>query len=96
VPTAAISWDIQRVFVVPGRKGIGIMGRAFDLLPGGTMFSASCIYRGIIGVRVKMLSDTKAQVINYEPVIMTRENTSPEDLEPWAEELLLSFELQPA
>jgi len=96
VPTAAFSWDIQRVFTVPGREDIGIMGRAFDLLPGGTMFSASCIHRGIVGVTVKMLSDTKVEVINYEPVIMTRESTSPEDLAPWTEDLLRSFQLQPA
>jgi hypothetical protein len=42
------------------------------------------------------IGDTKAKIINCEPVIMTRENTSPEDLEPWAEELLQSFQLQPA
>lgn len=96
MPTAAFSWDVQRVFTVPGREDIGIMGRAFDLLPGGTMFSASCIHRGVVGVTVERISDTKAKIINYEPVIMTRENTSPEDLEPWAEELLQSFQLQPA
>jgi len=96
VPTAAFSWDIQRVFTVPGREDIGVMGRAFDLLPGGTMFSASCIHRGVVGVMVKMLSDTKAEVINCEPVIMTRGDTSPEDLAPWTEELLRSFQLQPA
>jgi len=96
VPTAALSWDIQRVFTVPGREDIGIMGRAFDLLPGGTMFSAPCIHRGVVGVTVKMLSDTNAEIVNNEPVIMTRENTSPEDLAPWMEELLRSFQLQPA
>jgi hypothetical protein len=79
------------VFAVPGRSDVGIMGRAFDLLPGGSMFSASCIHRGVVGVTVKILSDTRVQIINYEPVIMTRESTSPEDLAPWTEELLQSF-----
>jgi hypothetical protein len=43
-----------------------------------------------------MLSATKAEIVNSEPVIMTRENTSPEDLVPWQQELLQSFQLQPA
>ncbi len=60
------------------------------------MLNAPCIHRGVVGVTVKMLSTTKDEIVNFEPVIMTRENTSPEDLEPWAEELLQSFQLQPA
>ncbi len=84
------------MFAVPGRSDVGIMGRAFDLLPGGTMINAPCIHRGVVGVTVKMLSATKAEIVNSEPVIMTRENTSPEDLVPWQEELLQSFQLQPA
>lgn len=96
MPTAAFSWDVQRVFAVPGRSDVGIMGRAFDLLPGGTMINAPCIHRGVVGVTVKMLSATKAEIVNSEPVIMTRENTSPEDLVPWQQELLQSFQLQPA
>ena len=96
MPTAAFSWDVQRVFAVPWRSDVGIRGRAFDLLPGGTMLNAPCIHRGVVGVTVKMLSATKAEIVNSEPVIMTRENTSPEDLVPWQEELLQSFQLQPA
>ena len=84
------------MFAVPGRSDVGIMGRAFDLLPGGTMINAPCIHRGVVGVTVKMLSATKAEIVNSEPVIMTRENTSPEDLVPWQQELLQSFQLQPA
>jgi hypothetical protein len=72
------------------------MGRAFDLLPGGTMINAPCIHRGVVGVTVKMVSATKAQIINSEPVIMAREDTSPKDLVPWQEELLESFQAQPA
>jgi hypothetical protein len=60
------------------------------------MLNAPCIHRGVVGVTVKMLSATKAEIVNSEPVIMTRENTSPEDLVPWQEELLQSFQLQPA
>ena len=96
MPTAAFSWSVQRVFPVPGRSDVGIMGRAFDLLPGGTMLNAPRIHRGVVGVTVKMLSATKAEIINSEPVIMTREDTSPKDLVPWQEELLRSFQLQPA
>ena len=96
MPTAAFSWDVQRVFPVPGRSDVGIMGRAFDLLPGGTMFNAPCIHRGVVGVTVKILSDTKAEIINYEPVIMTRGDTLPDDLGPWQEELLEAFQAQPA
>lgn len=55
------------------------------------MLNAPCIHRGVVGVTVKMLSATKAEIVNFEPVIMTRENTSPEDLVPWTEELLQSF-----
>lgn len=79
------------MFPVPGGSDVRIMGRAFDLLPGGTMLNAPCIHRGVVGVTVKMLSATKAEIVNFEPVIMTRENTSPEDLVPWTEELLQSF-----
>jgi hypothetical protein len=96
VPTAAISWDLQRVFPVEGKRNLAIMGRAFDLLPGGTMFSASCIQRGIVGVTVKIISSTKAEIINFEPVIMAREDTDPKDLEEWQEELLEAFQAQPA
>jgi hypothetical protein len=96
VPTAAFSWGVQRVFAVPGKRGLGIMGRAFDLLPGGTMLNAPCIHRGVVGVRVKMVSATKAEIINSEPVIMARGETTPDDLVPWQEELLRSFQLQPA
>jgi hypothetical protein len=60
------------------------------------MINAPCIHRGVVGVTVKMLSATKAEIVNSEPVIMTRENTSPEDLVPWQQELLQSFQLQPA
>jgi hypothetical protein len=96
MPTVAISWDLQRVFPIEGKRGLGIMGRAFDLLPGGTMFSASCIQRGIVGVTVKMISSTKAEIINFEPVIMAREDTDPKDLEEWHDELLEAFHAQAA
>ena len=96
MPTAAISWDLQRVFPLEGNPELGIMGRAFDLLPGGTMFSAPCILRGIVGITVAILSDTKAEIINFEPVIMARGDTAPSDLSPWREELLEAFHAQPA
>jgi hypothetical protein len=96
VPTAAFSWSVQRVFAVPSKRGIGIMGRAFDLLPGGTMLNAPCIHRGVVGVRVKMVSATNAEIINSEPVIMTRGDTLLDDLVPWQEELLEAFHAQPA
>jgi hypothetical protein len=96
VPTAVIAWDIERVFPLEGKRNLGIMGRAFDLLPGGTMFSAACIQRGIVGVTVKMISSTKAEIINFEPVIMARADTDPRDLEEWQEELLEGFHAQPA
>lgn len=96
MPTAVIAWDLQRVFPVEGKRKLGIMGRAFDLLPGGTMFSASCIHRGIVGVTVKMISDTKAEIVNFEPVIMARGDTDPKDLEEWHDELLEAFHAQPA
>jgi hypothetical protein len=96
VPTAVIAWDIERVFPFQGKRNLGIMGRAFDLLPGGTMFSAACIQRGIVGVTVKMISSTKAEIINFEPVIMARADTDPRDLEEWQEELLEGFHAQPA
>ena len=96
MPTAAISWDLQQIFPLKDQHGLAIMGRAFDLLPGGTMFSASCIQRGIVGVTVKMMSSTKAEIINFEPVIMARADTDPKDLEEWQEELLEAFHAQPA
>jgi len=60
------------------------------------MFSASCILRGIVGVTVKIVSSTKAEIINFEPVIMAREDTDPKDLEEWHAELLKAFHTQPA
>jgi hypothetical protein len=96
VPTAAFSWSIQRVFAVPGKRGLGILGRAFDLLPGGTMLNAHCIHRGVVGVTVKIISTTRAEIVNSEPVIMTRGDTLPDDLVPWQEELLKAFQGQPA
>ena len=96
MPTAAFSWSIQRVFAVPGKPGLGIMGRAVDLLPGGTMLNAPCIHRGVVGVKVKILSTTRAEIINSEPVIMTRGDTLPDDLVPWQEELIEAFQAQPA
>jgi hypothetical protein len=60
------------------------------------MFSAPCILRGIVGVTVKMVSSTKAEIINFEPVIMAWEDTDPKDLEQWREELLEAFHTQPA
>lgn len=95
MPTAAISWDLQRIYPLEGRKNLGIMGRAFDLLPGGSMFSAACIHRGIVGVTVRILSTTKAEIVNFEPVIITRCETTPDDLAPWHDELLKSFDAQP-
>jgi hypothetical protein len=96
VPSAVIAWDFERVFLLEGKRGLGIMGRAFDLLPGGTMFSASCILRGIVGVTVKMISSSKAEVVNFEPVIIAREDTDPKDFEEWHAELLEAFHTQPA
>ena len=95
MPTAAFSWSIQRVFTVPGKRGLGIMGRAFDLLPGGTMLNAPCIHRGVVGMTVKILSTTRAEIINSEPVIMARGDTLPADLVPWQEELIEAFQGQP-
>ena len=94
VPTAAFSWSVQRVFAVPGKRNLGIMGRAFDLLPGGTMLNAPCVHRGVVGVTVKILSTTRVEIINSEPVIMTRGDTLPDDLAPWQEELLEAFQGQ--
>lgn len=94
MPTAAISWDLERVFPLEGKRNLGILGRAFDLLPGGTMFSAPCINRGIVGVTVKMISSTKAEIINFEPIIITRAETTPDDLAPWHDELLEGFHAQ--
>lgn len=91
MPTAAISWDLQRVFPLEGKRNLGIMGRAFDLLPGGTMFSAPCIHRGIVGVTVKMVSSTKAEILNFEPVIIARADTEPSDLALWHDELLEAY-----
>ena len=84
------------MFAVPGRSDVGIMGRAFDLLPGGTMLNAPCIHRGVVGVTVKMLSATKDEIINSDPVIMTHGDTLLDDLAPWQEELLEAFQAQPA
>jgi len=94
VPFAAIAWDLERVFPIEGKRNLGLMGRAFDLLPGGTMVNAHCIHRGIVGVTVRMLSSTKAEIINFEPVIMARGETVPADLEPWHDELLEAFHAQ--
>jgi hypothetical protein len=60
------------------------------------MFSASCILRGIVGVTVKMITNAKAEIINFEPVILARCDTDPKDLEQWREELLEAFHAQPA
>jgi hypothetical protein len=60
------------------------------------MFSAPCILRGIVGVTVKIVSGTKAEIINFEQVIMAREDTDPKDLEEWHAELLEAFHSQPA
>jgi hypothetical protein len=43
-----------------------------------------------------MISSTKAEIINFEPVIMARADTDPRDLEEWQEELLEGFHAQPA
>ena len=94
MPTAAFSWDLERVFPFEGRPGLGIMGRAFDLLPGGTMFSAPCIHRGIVGITVKMITSTKAEVVNFEPIIIARGDTRPDDLAPWHDELLNAYHAQ--
>ena len=60
------------------------------------MLNASCIHRGVVGVTVKILSTTRAEIINPEPVIMARGDTLPDDLAPWQEELLEAFQGQPA
>jgi hypothetical protein len=60
------------------------------------MFSAPCILRGIVGVTVKMITNAKAEIINFEPVILARCDTDPKDLEQWREELLEAFHAQPA
>ena len=60
------------------------------------MLNASCIHRGVVGVTVRIISTTKAEIINSEPVIMARGDTLPADLAPWQEELLEAFHAQPA
>jgi len=60
------------------------------------MFSASCILRGIVGVTVKIISSSKAEVVNFEPVVIAREDTDPKDLEEWHAELLEAFHTQSA
>ena len=60
------------------------------------MFSAPCIHRGIVGITVAIISDSKAEIINFEPVIIARTGTTPDDLKPWSDELLKAFHAQPA
>lgn len=95
MPPACISWDIQRVFPLQGRRNLGVLGRAFDLLPGSSMLNARCIHRGIVGVTVKLIDDSKAEIINFQPVILPRGETVADDLTVWQEELLDAFHAIP-
>lgn len=55
-----MAWGKPHLFSLP--DGSHLYGREFDLLPAGTMFAASVIMHGLVGVPAKVGRDNVAKI----------------------------------
>ncbi len=56
----SLAWSAVNLYKLP--SGRHIVGRQFELLPAGTMFAASSILNGIIGVEAEPLDHQRCRV----------------------------------
>lgn len=81
------------VFGLP--SGLHIWGRQFELLPGGTMFSAASILTGVIGVEAQPLRDQQYKISQDARVLICgTEQTNTRELEVYKDDIAESYRLR--
>jgi len=88
--TPSLAWSGVNFYELP--NGDYIWGREFALLPAGTMFAASAILHGIIGLNAEPQDDKTCLISEEGPVLVygTRDTTT-EELRGYDEDLLAGF-----
>jgi hypothetical protein len=79
------SFDIGERMVVQGRR--------FDLLPAGTMFKASGMLHGVMGLPLRQVTTTKLEVMGASFALVGWAGTPRESLLPFAEQILAAYRL---
>lgn len=88
--TPSLAWSGVNLYELP--DGDYIWGREFALLPAGTMFAASAILHGIIGLNAEPRDGNTCFISSDGPVLIygTRD-TNTEELRVYDEDLLAGF-----
>lgn len=68
MPAPTMAFGEPHVFGLP--DGSHVYGREFELLPAGTMFAASVILHGLVGVHAVVDDDNVARVAADEPLLI--------------------------
>lgn len=63
-----LAWGELQLFQVP--TGGHVWGREFQILPSGTMGRAGEVLHGLIGMKARLISATKAEVERGSPLLI--------------------------
>lgn len=75
--------------------GSHVYGREFELLPAGTMFAASVILHGLVGVQAQLDSDNVARVAHDAEVeIYGIRDTDPDELKLYQSDIREAFRIK--
>lgn len=90
---ATLAWGKPHLFSLP--DGSHLYGREFDLLPSGTMFAASVILHGLVGVPAKVGSDNVAKVSRDARLcVYGIRGTDPAELSLYQDEVLEAYRIR--
>lgn len=88
-----LAWGAASLYELP--SGRQIWGREFELLPAGSMFAASAILRGLIGVEAEQLDERRCQIVDGAPVILYgMGETETRELDGYRNDVIEGFRLQ--
>lgn len=80
-----IAWGPLQTFDVDGQ--LLIQGRRFEVLPGGTMFRASGVLSGVVGLALRRLTATKFEVMDSRLTMIGWAGTSRDALLPLSKQI---------
>jgi hypothetical protein len=86
-----IAWGALETVGIGER--MAVQGRRFQLLPGDTMFKASGMLHGMMGLPLRQLSATKFEVLGSAFVLVGLAGTPRVSLMPFDEQILASYRL---
>ena len=86
-----IAWGPLESFDIGER--MVVQGRRFDLLPARTMFKASGMLHGVMGLPLRQVTTTKLEVMGASFALVGWAGTPRESLAPFAEQILAAYRL---